>query len=166
MLIHGEPGVGKTALLMDLTANAGDARVLHARGVESEAPLAFAALHGLLRPVLGTLDRLPVPQARALRVAFGQEDGVTVDPFLVALGTLSILTEAAEEAPVLCVIDDAQWLDSATAQAVLVAGWIRQPRRPCWSPPGGWRRTASPWCSPPGTLKARRSRPKGYRTSS
>ena len=122
LLVHGEPGVGKSALLEDLVATAGDdVQVLRAQGVESEAPLAFAALHRLLRPVLGMLDRLPAPQARALRVAFGLADDVTVEPFLVALATLSLLTEAAEDATVLCVIDDAQWLDQATAEAVLVA---------------------------------------------
>jgi DNA-binding CsgD family transcriptional regulator len=122
LLLHGDPGVGKSALLDDLVATAGgDLRVLRTQGVESEAPLAFAALHRLLRPVLGLLDRLPAPQARSLRAAFGQDDTGTVQPFLVALATLSILTEAAEDAPVLCVIDDAQWLDRATADAVLVA---------------------------------------------
>ena len=122
LLLHGEPGVGKSALLEDLVATAGDdVQVLRAQGVESEAPLPFAALHRLLRPVLGILDRLPAPQARALRAAFGEEDDVAVQPFLVALATLSMLTEAAEDAPVLCVIDDAQWLDQATADAVLVA---------------------------------------------
>ena len=97
-------------------------RVLRTQGLESEAPLAFAALHRLLRPVLGTLDRLPAPQARALRSRVrpgGRGNGST--PFLVALATLSMLTEAAEDAPVLCVIDDAQWLDQAIADAVLVA---------------------------------------------
>ena len=122
LLLHGEPGVGKSALLEDLVATAGDdVRVLRAQGVESEAPLPFAALHRLLRPVLGVLERLPAPQARALRAAFGETDGVAVEPFLAALATLSVLTEAAEDAPVLCVLDDAQWLDQATTSAVLVA---------------------------------------------
>jgi DNA-binding CsgD family transcriptional regulator len=122
LLLHGEPGVGKSALLEDLVATAGDdVHVLRAQGVESEAPLPFAALHRLLRPVLGVLDRLSAPQARALRAAFGQADDVTVEPFLAALATLSVLTEAAEDAPVLCVLDDAQWLDRATTDAVLVA---------------------------------------------
>ena len=122
LLLHGEPGVGKSALLEDLVATAGsDVRVLRAQGVESEAPLPFAALHRLLRPVLGILDRLPAPQARALRAAFGEADDVAVEPFLAALATLSVLTEAAEDATVLCVLDDAQWLDQATADAVLVA---------------------------------------------
>jgi DNA-binding CsgD family transcriptional regulator len=122
LLVRGEPGAGKSALLDDLVATAGnDVRVLRTQGVESEAPLAFAALHRLLRSVLGTLDRLPGPQARALRAAFGLADDVTVEPFLVALATLSMLTETAENTTVLCVIDDAHWLDQASAQAVLVA---------------------------------------------
>jgi DNA-binding CsgD family transcriptional regulator len=122
LLLHGEPGVGKSALLEDLVATAGDdVRVLRAQGVESEAPLPFAALHRLLRPVLGILDRVPAPQARALRAAFGEVDDVAVEPFLAALATLSVLTEAAEDATVLCVLDDAQWLDQATTDAVLVA---------------------------------------------
>ena len=95
--------------------------MLRAQGVESEAPLPFAALHRLLRPVLGILDRVPAPQARALRAAFGEADDVAVEPFLAALATLSVLTEAAEDATVLCVLDDAQWLDQATTDAVLVA---------------------------------------------
>ena len=122
LLLHGEPGVGKSALLEDLVASAGDdVQVLRAQGVESEAPLPFAALHRLLRPVLGVIDRLPAPQARALRAAFGQADESPVEPFMAALATLSLLTEAAEDATVLCVIDDAQWLDQATADAILVA---------------------------------------------
>jgi DNA-binding CsgD family transcriptional regulator len=130
LLVHGEPGAGKSALLDDLVANAGsDVCILRTQGVESEAPLAFAALHRLLRPVLGLLDRLPAPQARCLRIAFGLESELQVgergtaglQPFLVALGTLSMLTEAAEAGVVLCVIDDAQWLDQATADALLVA---------------------------------------------
>jgi DNA-binding CsgD family transcriptional regulator len=130
LLVHGEPGAGKSALLDDLVANTGnDVCVLRTQGVESEAPLAFAALHRLLRPVVGLLDRLPPPQARCLRTAFGLEfapdpaegDTGTLQPFLVALATLSMLTEAAEDGTVLCVVDDAQWLDQATADALLVA---------------------------------------------
>jgi DNA-binding CsgD family transcriptional regulator len=121
VVVHGEAGAGKSALLQEVIAGAADARVLRTQGLESESPLAFAALHRLLRPVQPLLDRLPSPQARALRVAFGQEDGTTVDPFLVALATLSTLTEAAEDCTVLCVIDDAHWLDEASADALLFA---------------------------------------------
>jgi hypothetical protein len=95
-------------------------RVLRTQGVESESPLAFAALHRLLRPVLDLVQRLPEPQALALGVAFGQRVG-TVEPFLVALATLSMLTEAAEEQPVVCVVDDAHWLDPASSDALLFA---------------------------------------------
>ncbi len=105
-------------MLEELRAGAGDAQVLHTKGLEVEAPLAFAALHRLLRPVTRLRDGLPEPQARVLRVAFGEEDGASVEPFLVGVATLSILAAAAEEMPVLCVVDDAHWLDPATAGAL------------------------------------------------
>jgi DNA-binding CsgD family transcriptional regulator len=126
LILLGEPGVGKTALLRDLTTQqqpgqGGNVRMLRTAGVESESPLPYAALHRLLRPV-ADFDRLPTPQARALRVAFGLEDGPTVEPFLVGVATLSVLTDAAEpEQPLLCVVDDAHWLDSASADALLFA---------------------------------------------
>ncbi len=127
LVVLGEPGVGKTALLRDLTTlqqrpgQGGNVRVLRTAGVESESPFPYAALHRLLRPVTDA-DRLPAPQARALRVAFGLEDGPAVEPFLVGVATLSVLTDAAEPgAPLLCVIDDAHWLDSASADALLFA---------------------------------------------
>ena len=121
LLILGEPGVGKSALVHDLVSAAAGVRVLCTAGVQTESPLPFAALHRLLRSVID-LERLPVPQARALRVAFGLGDGPPVEPFLVAVATLSVLTEAAaEDRPVLCVVDDAQWLDSASADALLFA---------------------------------------------
>jgi DNA-binding CsgD family transcriptional regulator len=127
LVVRGEPGVGKTALLRDLTtaqqqaAPGGGTRVLRTAGVESESPLPYAALHRLLRPV-ASFDRLPAPQARALRVAFGLEGGPTVEPFLIGVATLSVLTDTAEhDGPILCVVDDAQWLDSASAAALLFA---------------------------------------------
>ncbi|HWL35519.1 MAG TPA: AAA family ATPase [Frankiaceae bacterium] len=121
LVVYGEAGAGKSALLADAVAHARGVRVLATQGLESEAPLAFAALHRLLRPVLGSIETLPAPQARALRVAFGDEEGPRVDPFLVALATLGLLTDAAEDVPVLCVVDDAHWLDTASADALLFA---------------------------------------------
>lgn len=126
LVVVGEPGVGKSALVQDLVSAeqaspaADAARVLRTAGVESESPLPFAALHRLLRPVLN-FERLPVPQARALRVAFGLDDGPTVDPFMVGMATLSALADVAEGGPVVCVVDDAQWLDSASSDALLFA---------------------------------------------
>jgi len=119
LVVRGEPGIGKSALLDELVAGAGDATVLRTQGLEVEAPLAFAALHRLLRPVTRLRGGLPEPQARALRVALGEEEGASVEPFLVGVATLSVLTAAAEENPVLCVVDDAHWLDAATAGALL-----------------------------------------------
>ncbi|WP_448613289.1 AAA family ATPase [Modestobacter sp. URMC 112] len=121
LVVHGLPGVGKSALLADAAAGAGDMTVLSARGVESESPLPFAALHRLLRPVVGCADRLPGPQARALRAAFGEAPGGGGDRFLAFLGALGVLTEAAERRPVLAVVDDAHWLDEASAAALLFA---------------------------------------------
>jgi len=119
VLVRGEAGMGKSALLEDVAARAGDVRVLRTAGLEAESALAFAALHRLLRPVLDGLSALPTPQQRALRVAFGEEEGDRIDPFLVALGTLSLLTELAEAGPVLCLVDDLQWLDAASRDALL-----------------------------------------------
>ena len=125
LVLLGEPGIGKSALLADLLASPHGTpdtgpHVLRTAGVESEALLPFAALHRLIRPVVD-VARLPAPQARALRVAFGIEDGPPVDPFLVGLATLSVLTDAAANRPLLCVVDDAHWLDSASADALLFA---------------------------------------------
>ena len=119
VVVHGEPGVGKSSLLEALVDDAGEVLVLRTQGLEVEAPLAFAALHRLLRPVLRLTEDLPAPQARALRVAFGEEDGPSIEPFLVGVATLSVLSAAAEERTVLCVVDDAHWLDPATADALL-----------------------------------------------
>jgi DNA-binding CsgD family transcriptional regulator len=119
VVVRGEPGVGKSALLSDASSRAAGAQVLWTQGVESESPLAFAALHRLLRPVLPYLDRLPAPQARALRGAFGEQEGAVVDRLVVFVATLSLLSEAAEERPIVAVVDDAQWLDAASAEALL-----------------------------------------------
>lgn len=123
IVIRGEAGVGKSTLLDAVVGDATTAgmRILRSQGLESESPLAFAGLHQLLRPLLPNLDTLPAPQARALQVAFGEQEGPAVDPFLVALATLAMLTDAAETQPVLSVIDDAHWLDDASTAALLFA---------------------------------------------
>jgi DNA-binding CsgD family transcriptional regulator len=119
LVISGEPGVGKSALLDDAREQAGGLVVLSGAGVESETQLPFAALHQLVRPVLSHLEALPDPQASALRGALGLGAGGSDDRFLVSLAILSLLAEAAERQPILCLIDDAQWLDDATADALL-----------------------------------------------
>ena len=121
LVVLGEPGTGKTALLSDvLDAASQDMRVLRTQGIESEAPLAFAALQRLLRPLMPLAEDLPAQQAKALRVAFGVEAGDgTGDRFLVFLAALSLLAEASESQPVLVVVDDAHWLDDASAAALL-----------------------------------------------
>ncbi len=119
LIVSGEAGTGKSTLLTDAAATAEDMRVLRTQGIESEAPLAFAALERLLRPVMPLAERLPAPQARALRVVFGAESGEGSDRFLVFLAALSLLAEAAEKTPVLAVVDDAHWLDDASAAALL-----------------------------------------------
>ena len=117
LVVRGEPGVGKTALLDWAIESAAGLRVARVAGVESEMELAFAVLQQLCAPMLGKLEGLPGPQRDALRVAFGLSTGAAPDRFLVGLASLSLLSEAAEQ-PLLCVIDDAQWLDRASAQAL------------------------------------------------
>src|SRR5580700_7255243 len=118
LVICGEPGAGKTALLDYLAGRANGCRVERAAGVQSEMELAFAALHQLCAPVLDRLDRLPGPQRDALRTAFGQSAGPAPDRFLVGLAVLGLLSEVAGQRPLLCVVDDQQWLDQASAQAL------------------------------------------------
>ncbi|MEA2244863.1 MAG: hypothetical protein QOD24_4419, partial [Solirubrobacteraceae bacterium] len=118
LVLRGEAGIGKTALLEHAIESASDVRVLRAVGVESEMELAFAALHQLCAPMLDRLERLPRPQRDALETTFGLSAGAAPDRFLVGLATLSLLSDVAEERPLLCVIDDAQWLDRASAQAL------------------------------------------------
>jgi DNA-binding CsgD family transcriptional regulator len=116
LLIHGEAGIGKTALLSYAVAAASDMRLLHAAGVESEMELPFASLHQLCSPLLHALEQLPGPQRAALEIAFGQTAGPAPDRFLVGLAVLTLLSRTAEECPVLCVVDDAQWLDEVSAK--------------------------------------------------
>jgi DNA-binding CsgD family transcriptional regulator len=118
LVVHGEAGVGKTALLEDAVESAAGLRVARVAGVESEMELAFAALQQLCAPMLDKLAGLPDPQRDALGVAFGLNAGAAPDRFLVGLAVLSLLSGAAEQQPLLCVIDDAQWLDRASAQAL------------------------------------------------
>ena len=118
LVLRGEPGVDKTALLEWALEPAEGFRVLRAGGVESEAELPFAALHQLCRPVLDRLDRLPRPQRDALGAAFGLISGNAPESFLIGLAVLSLLSDAAHERPLLCVVDDAQWLDRESAQTL------------------------------------------------
>jgi AAA ATPase domain len=118
LVIRGVAGSGKSALLADAAAAAADMAVLRTQGVESESPLAFAALQRLLWPLRKGVGKLPAPQRAALQAAFGEAEGEG-DRFLVFLGTLSLIADAAEERPVLAIADDAHWLDEASAAALL-----------------------------------------------
>ncbi len=119
LVVSGEPGVGKTALLQSAIESAPGFRVARAVAVESEMELAFAALQQLCAPMLDRLDRLPAPQQEALGVAFGLCAGNVPDRFLVGLAVLSLFSEVAEEQALVCVVDDAQWLDLASAHALV-----------------------------------------------
>jgi DNA-binding CsgD family transcriptional regulator len=118
LVLRGEAGVGKTALLEYVAERASGCRIARAAGVQSEMELAFAGLHQLCAPMLDGVDGLPGPQRAALRVAFGMQDGDAPDRFIVALAVLSLLAEAAEAEPLVCLVDDAQWLDRASAQTL------------------------------------------------
>ncbi|HEX4624566.1 MAG TPA: ATP-binding protein [Solirubrobacteraceae bacterium] len=118
LVLRGEPGVGKSALLDYVADRAAGCRVALATGVQSEMELAFAGLHQLCAPMLDRLDRLPVPQRGALRTAFAISPGPVPDPFFVALAVLGLLSDAAEEQPLICLVDDEQWLDRASAQGL------------------------------------------------
>jgi DNA-binding CsgD family transcriptional regulator len=117
-VLRGEAGIGKTALLEYAVESAPDFHVLRVAGVESEMELPFAALHQLCAPLHDWLDRLPGPQRDALATTFGLSAGTVPDRLFVGVATLSLLSEAAEREPLLCVIDDAQWLDRASAQSL------------------------------------------------
>ena len=117
-MLRGEAGVGKSALLEYLVEHASGCRIARAAGVESEVELAFAGLQQLCAPFVDRLEHLPGPQQEALGTAFGLREGDAPDRFLVGLAVLSLLSDMAEEQPVICVVDDAQWLDGASAQAL------------------------------------------------
>jgi DNA-binding CsgD family transcriptional regulator len=118
LVVRGEAGVGKTALLEYAIDSASDLGVVRAVGVESERELGFAALHQLCAPILDGLERLAGPQRDALRVTFGLSDGMVPDRLFVGLAVLGLLSEAAEGRPLVCVVDDSQWLDAASAQTL------------------------------------------------
>ncbi len=121
LVVRGEPGIGKTALLGYAAGRALGFRVVRAWGVESEMELAFAGLHQLCVPMLGRLEQLPGPQRDALAVAFGMREGQAPDRFLVGLAVLSLLAATAEDQPLACLVDDAQWLDRASVQCLAFA---------------------------------------------
>jgi DNA-binding CsgD family transcriptional regulator len=118
LVMHGEPGVGKTAMLEYAVEAGADFRIARAAGAEAEMELPFAAIQQLCSPFLALRQRLPQPQHDALDVAFGLRTGPAADRFLVGLAVLGLLAEAAEEQPLACVVDDAQWLDSASARTL------------------------------------------------
>src|SRR3954451_2920445 len=115
LVLHGEVGVGKTTLLNYIAGHAPGCRVVAAAGVESEMELPFAGLHQLCRPFLDRLDRIPGPQRDALSTAFGLGNSAPQDNFFVGLGLLTLLPEVAEAQPLICLVDDVQWLDSTSA---------------------------------------------------
>src|ERR1700726_4204665 len=118
LVVHGEPGVWKTALLEWTVEEGRQLRVLPTVGVEGEMEIPFSALQQLCSPILDRSERLPDPQRDALSVAFGLSAGQAPSPFLVGLAALGLLSEASEERPLLCVVDDAQWLDRASARSL------------------------------------------------
>src|ERR1700733_14429704 len=122
LVVRGDPGIGKSALLDYAAAAAAGSRVIRVTGVESEMEFAFAALQQACTPLLKHLDQLPTPQADALRVAFGLCSGDPPARFLVGLGVLGLAAEEAAAQPLLCIVDDAQWVDQTSLQALAVAG--------------------------------------------
>lgn len=118
LVIHGEAGIGKTALLDYLSVQAAGCLVIHTNGVQSEMELAFAGLQQLCAPVLERLGHIPSPQRDALRTVFGLSAGPPPDQLLVGLAVLSLLSDAAEQQPLLCLVDDQQWLDRASARVL------------------------------------------------
>ncbi|MGY5036461.1 AAA family ATPase, partial [Streptomyces sp. 900116325] len=118
LVVRGEPGIGKSALLDHMASTAVGFRVVRAAGVEAEAELPFGVLHQVCAPFLATLEHLPEPQQDALAAAFGLRTGAAPERFMLGLATLGLLSEAASRQPLICVIDDAQWLDPGSAQAL------------------------------------------------
>ena len=160
LVVCGEAGMGKTALLDHVADHAAGCRLVRAAGVQSEMELAFAGLHQLCAPMLDRLDQLPPPQADAVRIAFGITAGTAPDRFVVGLAVLNLLSDVAEEQPLVCLIDDEQWLDRASAQVLsfvarrlgaesvgLILGTCRvadRSQRRRWTAGRGRRRGAEP----------------------
>ena len=122
LVLRGEAGIGKSALLDWSVEQATDLHVVRVWGTESELDLGFAALHQLLQPFLSGVDHLPAPQGNALRTVFGLTSGAPPDRFVIALGALTLLTNASREQPILCVVDDAQWIDRSSLEAIAFVG--------------------------------------------
>ena len=118
LVLRGEAGTGKTALLGYLLERARGHHIARAAGAQTETELSFAGLHQLCAPFLDRLERLPSPQRDAMSTAFSLQGGDTPDRFAVALAVMSLLSGVAEERPLVCVVDDAQWLDPASTQAL------------------------------------------------
>ena len=121
LVVHGEAGIGKTSLLADVLTKADGLRAIRISGAESEMELAYAGVAQLCGPILAHIDRLPGPQKNALRVALGLREGRSPDRLLVGLAVLTMLAEAGAERPTVCAIDDAQWVDRASLQALTFA---------------------------------------------
>src|SRR5436190_3365051 len=121
LVIRGEAGIGKTTLIEHATRVAGGFRILRALGVDTEAELPFAGLHELVRPIVDLIDELPGPQTEAMKAALALAPSATVDRFAVFAATLGLLAAAAAQQPLLCLVDDAHWLDAASAEAVAFA---------------------------------------------
>ncbi len=158
LVLHGEAGVGKTALLSDTLAAAAADGMQTARltGVEAETQLGYAGLHRFLLPFADDVERLPIPQRDALRSTFGLVAGPPADRFLVALAVLTLLAEVASAAPLVCVVDDVQWLDPESAvvlgfvarrllaERVVLLFAVREPARSRrWRGCRSWRSAAS-----------------------
>lgn len=122
LVLRGEAGIGKTALLQYCARQATGCQVAQVSGVESELELPFAALHQLCGPMMGRLEALPEPQEHALQLAFGLAAGTVPDRFLLGLAVLSLLAEVAATQPLVCLVDDAQWVDEASCEVLGIAG--------------------------------------------
>jgi predicted ATPase len=118
IVVHGDPGIGKTALLESAVAFAVGFTVLRTVGNEAEMELPYASLQEFFRPEIDQIEQLPPPQRNALEISLGRRDGQPPDPLLVGLGLLNLLSLVSTKRPVLCVVDDGQWLDAASAQVI------------------------------------------------